>query len=187
MTITWISPAAGQLATFLELDEGTPVFSTTFVVDTTNGVPMAPQTEVHFELIDGRIPEYYTLTNNGDNTATLEITPLVRELDQYIPEYIRPDDFVYDTGDTAGGKYATYGSALSGGYTFNFTIRANNALSGASDFADRTFTMFVFNNWSSDRDDFMLEYHQDQTLLYNDVEYEPEDFLIAIKGDGYYD
>ena len=186
MTVTWTAPAAGQITTEIELAAGEPVYTVDLVANNGSNGP------IYYVLQDGELPQYYEIVNTETNTGQLRITPLVRELDEYIPEYAKPEGFSYDTDDTAGGNYATYGSALSGGYTFTFTIRAYNGTGPedsnfGGDFADREFSIYIFNNWSSDRDSFIKDYYEGTTVLYNDVEYEPEDFLIAIKADGYYD
>lgn len=209
MTIVWIAPAAGQLTTLLELSYGEPVYQVTLEAESSD--EMTPIVPIYYEMLldeDGLgAPLDYKLIQTGTNIGTLQIVPIVREMDEYVPEYNRPENWTWDTEDTAGGNYATYGSALSGGKNFQFTIRAHNATGLATytdsngdlqydlndsnftgtDYEDRTFSIYIFNNWSSDRDYFMLEYHEGRTINYDGVEYEPEDFLIAIKEDGYYD
>ncbi len=219
MTIEWISPNAGLLTSELELTFGDPVFrvqlecevdnssqpiDSNTLVDSSGQIP--PGTPpIFYQVFSGQIVEYSRLIQTGTNIGYLDIIPLVRELDEYVPEYVRPEDFTYDTDDTSGGKYATYGSALSGGYTFNFTIRAWDATGLTtyedsdgylqydidsnlnSEFADREFSVHVFNNWSSDRDSFILDYFENETIkndLGNDLT--PEDWLIYQKQKGFY-
>lgn len=199
MTVSWIAPAAGVLTNQIELTFGQPVYTVTFDAQVSGmGTP------IFFEHVAGDLPQYSEIIQSGSNTADFVIEPLVRELDQYVPAFARPPDFTFDTEDTAGGNYATFGSALAGGFTFNFTIRAHDASGFAtfidsngrlqyitdsnfgSNFEDRNFTIQITNNWSSDRDNFILEYYEGQKIRYNGVDYDPEDFLIAIKSDGFY-
>lgn len=184
MTLSWISPSASLLASFIELDAGSPVYTSELTI--TDSI-LGDAIVATFSVFSGQIPDNHTLINNGNNTATLTITPTVRELDEYVPEYVRPLDFVYDSDTKGGGNYATYGSAITGGKTFTFTIRATTTDTNGINVTDRTFTVRVDNNWSSDRDTFVKEYFSGDTLTYKGVTYNtPEDYITALKGDGYY-
>ena len=78
------------------------------------------------------------------------------EKDYFTEAFRLPKDFQIDEEN-----YATVGSAASflngrGGYaTAKFTIRAFNAKDPRV-FADRTFSLKISNNWSSDRDRLIL-------------------------------
>lgn len=202
MTIEWITPDAGLQTTLLELTEGTPVYQMSLTADD----DIVPDSPIYFELVSGEIPEYYEIIQTGSTQGYINITPIVREMDTYVDGYQKDSNFTYDTESQAGGNYASYGSALAQSKTFTFTIRAYNAtglttyedsngntqyiLDSAflsTEYADRSFSITINNDYSSTRDSFILEYYDGQTILYNGVEYDtPEEFLIAIKNDGYY-
>lgn len=181
VTITWTSPDSGQLTSLIEYEEGSPVYEATLQANdselTEGSIP------IYYTLLEGEIPLYYEIIQTSGNTGYLRIEPIVEELDKYVENYEKPDEFTYDTDNTAGANYASFGSALSGGYTFNFTLRAYDAtgLSTYTDsngnlqydvdsnftaaFSDRNFSIFVFNNWSSDGRSFLSEYFQGQTVI----------------------
>jgi len=214
-SMQWVFPASKQLGTVLELRAGTPVFSQTLNVQSgiladSNTLPEDYVTQstspIYYRLIAGEIPHYYKFVHTETNIGYLHITPIVRELDEYVPEYAKPDNFVWDTEDTGGGNYATFGSALSGGHTFTFTIRGYDASSLQSytdsngdlqyivdsnglpnKYADREFSIFVENNWSSDRDSFILDYFDGKLLEFDGELFTPEDYLLKVKSEGYLD
>ena len=190
MTIEWVSPDAGLLLTVLELTEGDPVYTIDFVAeyvieDELVGLS-ATQNTIEFEFRTNNIIQFYTLESTGDFQATYTITPIVRELDYYIPGYEQPPGFSYDAEATAGKNYATFGSDLYNGYVSTFVVRAFNP-EAPEEFEDRTFVIDVQNNWSSSRDSFILRYYENEKLVYNDEEYTPENYLIKLKQDGYFD
>jgi hypothetical protein len=197
MALLWTNPSEGLLTTLLEATVGDPVYTTQFEVqDTLSSTP-----ELTFFHLSGDIPEYYEIINDGINTATFNITPNVRELDDYVEEYAQPPDFTYDNTSNAGGDYATYGSALSGGKTLTFTIRAvltssmdsNGNYSDIldsngtiSNYTDRTFSIHVQNNWSSDRDRFIRFYYEGIGLEYEGNTLSANEWILQQKENGYY-
>lgn len=174
--VIWISPNAGPLATYIELQVG--VFSFPLVATYEGSSDL-----VDFVLQSGELPQNFQISNINN---TLHGT-IITEMDLYVNGWVRPEDFTYDTEDTSGGNYATYGSALAGGKTFTFTIRAfHTTLPGT--FKDRTFSIHVENNYSSDRDSFVLDYFEGDKLLYNgEQELTPLQWIIKQKNDGFYD
>lgn len=180
MTLQWKTPVSSILGTVLEYQLGDPVFSTLLEVDTE---PTTSPT-IFYEVISGDAPQYYQIVPQAANTALFQIKPFVRELDEYIDGYQKPEGFTYDSDDTAGGNYATYGSALSGGFNCVFTIRAwvvtgetpyidsngNTVYDTDSNmqYVDKEFSLFVTNNWSSDGRTFIREYYDGQTLINGD-------------------
>jgi len=186
--VEWQSPAAGSLASLIELQEWvSPTLVATFNGDASL---------VDYILWSGTLPEDLQLINDS-NSPINTINGIVREMDDYVPEYVEPPGFTYDNDDTAGGDYATYGSALAGSRTFTFTIRAyhsgdyvvdSNNMFDPDSYADRTFSITVLNNYSSDRDRFVVRYFEGQKLLYDgNQELDPEEWIIQQKQDGYYD
>lgn len=218
MELEWISPVAGELTRLLEWSVGDPVWETQLDVrlKVSEGLDSSGEEQFAYQIIPiyyeispdsvDEIPHYNKLIQTGTNIGELKIKPLVRELDEYVPEFAQPDNFTWDTPDTAGGNYASYGSALVGGKNFVFTIRAYDArdmttyTDSAGDlqydldsafnsalFVDRTFSIYIFNNWSSDRDSFLNSYYQGLTLFYDGEELTPEEYIVALKSDGYLD
>ena len=181
--LSWTSPSSGLLGTYIELDSGSPLFSAILsVTDSIQGAAIV----ANFTTVSGQIPDNHTLVDNGDNTATLSITPDIKEMDDYVPEYAQPPDFVYDSSTIGGGNYASYGSALSGGKTFSFTIRAETTDTNGIISADRSFSMRVNNNWTSDSEKFLLEYYSGTTLKDADGnELSPENYIIYLKSNGW--
>lgn len=137
----------------------------------------------------------YSVQNPEELPQNLEldenqISGIILEMDDYVEEFLRPEDFSYDSGETSGYNYARYGSGLARTKTFSIIIRAT--LEGFMDsngmglFTDQTFTLTVLNNYSSDRDSFIREYFKDETLDYEGNQYNVEEFLTNLKNDGYY-
>jgi hypothetical protein len=209
--LRWVAPNSGELTTLIEFQSNGPIIPV-YIADficvkgtdsNGDGIPVP----IYYEHLSGIIPHYFKLIQTGTNLGHLHIIPLVRELDQYIlPEYAKPNGFSYDTADTAGGNYASYGSGLSGGKSLSFTIRAWDATdldtfvdsngetqyvidtnTSLADYVDRTFSIFVENNYSSDRDGFFSEYFDGQSFSYGtQTGLTFEEFLVLVKADGYY-
>jgi hypothetical protein len=134
------------------------------------------------------LPE--TLSINQD---TKIIEGYITELDNWYPGFQRSANFSYDTETTAGGNYANYGSGLSESVTVNFTIRAYHDTlydpenPNPATYADKVFSLTIENDYSSDRDSFIEEYFENQTLTYDGEDLTPTDFIIRLKQDGYYE
>lgn len=197
MAITWILPLAGQLTNEIELTFGEPVFSTILQADNLSPIPPFLPGPVYYKHISGDLPLDYIIENNG-LTATLKLEQIIRELDEYVDGFQEPENFTYDGENKAGENYASYGSALYGSWTATFTIRAYDATGlinpddntdfGGRTFSDRTFSIVITNNWSSDRDRFILRYFETTGLDFDgDTHSDPTDFLVSIKSKGYYD
>lgn len=140
----------------------------------------APEVEsVSFSLalVDGdAFPMNLTLSSSG------LISGILTEMDEYVPEFVG----VVETIAKDGSNYATAGSAAAGSSTVTFTIRATATQSET--FADRQFSMLIYNNWSSDRDqlirDYAAEYGEKFTV--NGVPATAEEFLTYQKSQGFY-
>ena len=146
-TVEWITEAV-QLSSVVNSANGRELFQwkrqleaeeTTFDDD------------VQYQLIEGRLPCGLSL---DPDTGLIDGT--ITELDDCVAEFETLATDQYDTEDTSGGNYASKGSAAAGEYTFSFTVRAEAVAHDAH--ADRTFSILVVNNWSSDRDRFIREY-----------------------------
>lgn len=184
--IGWQSPAGGPLDA---LDETLANYVSVTLSAEINDSP----TGVVFEHVAGTLPENLIIVNNGNGTGTLEGD--ITELDEYIPGWQEPPGFTYDTSDTAGGNYASYGSALYGGKNCTFVIRAYREgeldSNGSVIATDRVFSINIDNNYSSDARRFILEYYAGQRLTYvtnAGVKHEnltPEEYADLLLADGY--
>jgi hypothetical protein len=99
---------------------------------------------VSFSVISGVIPGGCSLSGNGLLSGT------ITDMDLWVPEFAGSKPPIQQDGST----YATYGSALAKVHTITFTVRAT----GVENFADKTFTMTILNNFSSDRDQMIRDY-----------------------------
>lgn len=181
--ITWIDPLPGILGTVLELDDFSDFPYLTPLSVLVENVGVNP-TGTTFEVIDGIFPQGLEI----DNSLKV-IKGFIGELDNYYPAYQRPEGFSYDTPETAGGNYASYGSALFGGATCTFTVRATYE----GEHADAAFSLIIRNNYSSDRDSFIIEYYsleeQKQRGKLVDADgnqLSPEEFILYMKSKGFY-
>lgn len=115
-----------------------------------------------------------------------QLLGFIDELDKWFPNYQRPQNFTYDTTDSFGGNYATYGSSLAINTNVNFLIRATLS-SNPAIFVDQIFTIIVENNYSSDRDACILEQFQDKDIYINGEKVTPQELIDWYKTQGYYD
>lgn len=204
--IEWLTPNAGELTSVVELDAGNPLFECFLECQQITDSNTLSTAHIFYEVIAGQIPQYYSLDHISETECSLKISPIVRELDEYVSEYAKPDNFSWNTESKSGGNYASFGSAQSGGKTMEFTIRAYELLSPDfyldsngffqynidsntifSSYVDRDFSITVTNNWSSDRDSFLKEYYQNESLTYNGQSYTIDDWIVLMKSLGYYD
>lgn len=158
--MTWVT-ASGLLA-------GTPdnpIELGTYIFDALEATTDAPEREpVHYGVVVDVVPEMLSLNPDTGviNSGTLT------ELDNYVAGFARPPGFLTDETN-----YASFGSAqlfsgnISIGHSVVFTVRAiedpnseYNFNSPPFESIDRSFTIDIGNNWSSDRDFFILNLQQ---------------------------
>ncbi len=163
--IEWVTP--DYLGTFLELSILSPI-----------------NLEVDLGMLTGEVSYSFVgshppgLIIDGD-----QLKGIIAELDDWVPEFARPPDFTYNTDEAFGANYATYGSSLAGSYTPSFVIRASI---GTGEFADQTFTMTVRNDYSSDRDKYILEQFENHDLFLDGKKVTALEYLYWYKLNGYY-
>lgn len=146
---------------------------------------MSPVTlEVDLGLLTGDI----TFSFVGEHPPGLiiegnQLKGIISELDDWVPGFQKPAGFTYNTDTTFGGNYAKYGSALAGGYTPYFTIRAQLE---TAEYVDQAFFMRVENNYSSDRDKYILEQFENHDLFLDGKKVTALQYLYWYKINGYY-
>lgn len=155
---------------FTELDEVSIQLSATTT-------PAIESVTFSLALVDGdAFPMSLSLSSDG------LISGILTEMDDYVPEFVG----TVETITKDGSNYATTGSAAAGSSNVTFTIRATATQSET--FEDRQFSMLIYNNWSSDRDqlirDYAAEYGEKFTV--NGVSVTAEEFLTYQKSQGFY-
>lgn len=170
------------LATYIELQE-------------TANIPLYPEFSdvipseanvLNYTLQAGLIPQNIVIQNH---ISGWRLYGLVNEMDLYVPAFIKPPGFTYDTVGSAFGNYATYGSSLVREKTFGFTIRANLITMDIlnNTYYDKSFCITIENNYSSDRDSALIEVFSGQNFYLDNIKYTNIlDYLEAVKAQGYY-
>lgn len=140
--IEWITPA-GNIGTVMEDLEFAFQLEATLT-------PTSPDvgSQVIFEVTGGIFPMDLELSPQG------LISGLVIDMDNYVPEFKKPDGFVIAID---GSNYGTYGSAAAGTHECEFTVRAFFDEDATE---ERTFGILVINNYSSDRNRLIREYSE---------------------------
>lgn len=108
--------------------------------------------EVNYEIVEGQLPEELTI-----NPETGLISGTVIDLDTWVPEFQKPEDFALAID---GSNYGTYGSVQAGQYLAEFTVRAFVVIEPEY-FEEQTCSILVINNYSSDRDQFIRDYSEE--------------------------
>lgn len=189
--VEWQYPPEGLIATVLEED----VFLTPNLISLMGTFNDSFDPDLMFEVISGEFPETLYI----DNTEK-SIKGAIREMDLYVNDYEKPEDFSYDTETKSGGNYASFGSSLAYSKTFTFTIRVykedmrdSNGDLVPEGYDDRIFHIIVRNNYSSSRDAFIREYfsleeQSSKGLLLDDSgnSLTPEQWIEFQKSKGYY-
>ena len=144
--------------------------------------------EIEYLLVSGQLPNDLTL-----DSSTGIISGTVIDLDTWVPEFQKPEGFVLEID---ASNYGTYGSALAGTYTANFTIRAHITDAPPDEFfADQACSILIVNNYSSDRDQFIRDYTEEygegesgskKLFRVNDVPVTAEEYLNYQKSLGNY-
>lgn len=122
------------------------------------GVNVSSNTEyqdldVRYKIQSGQLPLDLSI-----DTRTGLISGTVIELDEWVPEFNPPEDFIIEED---GSNYATFGSALAGSYSAEFTVRAYLVGFETETFEDQACSILVVNNYSSDRDQFIRDYTEE--------------------------
>lgn len=102
---------------------------------------------LRFIISEGEVPEDIVLdpeTGLQAGTAT--------EMNLYVDEYTTGETIAKD-----GSNYGQYGSAADGYRDFDFTVRCYNE-NDESYYAEQQCTIRVINNYSSDRDNLLIEW-----------------------------
>lgn len=191
LAVEWISPAAGLIATVLELDE----FNSPNLVPLVATFNNLSDPTIEFKVQSGEFPQDLIIDNDLKC-----IRGIVDEMDTYVSGFEKPEDFNYDSETKSGGNYATYGSDLVYSKTFTFTLRAYKSSMADSNgdlpayaYDDRIFHIIVRNNYSTSRDRFMTNYFtlEEQAikgLLLDDTgkQLTAEEWILFQKLKGYY-
>lgn len=167
MTIEWVtSPSIG---TYTELDDIVPV-TLLAEEDIVTGT-------IAYVFV-GTVPDFLQI--DGDI-----LSGTIGELDDWYPGYAQPEDFSYNTDESFGGNYATFGSAYYGTNIITFTIRAY-IIGNPLVYADQVFGITIENNYSSDRDRCILQQFEGKDLFIDGNKVTAEEFLEYQKLNGYY-
>jgi len=151
--IVQFTTAGGQLANEFS---GTPTSSNPrelfeFEYQVT-AVETEQSAEVNYEISQGELPRDLSI-----NASTGFISGTVIDLDTWVDEFQKPEDFVIAID---GSNYGTYGSALATTYSAEFTIRAF-VVADPEYFEEQDCSILVINNYSSDRDQFIRDYSEE--------------------------
>lgn len=147
----------------------------------------ANKTPVTYDIVSGVLPQEMELVGDTLVGGTIE------EMDLYVPAFAMPPG---TTIQVDGSHYATYGSALAGGYQFNCTIRGYYESAMYSEVAYVTFSVYVRNNYSSDRNKLIKDISETFGEMGEDSEYRYfeingervtyQEFIDYQKTQGYY-
>lgn len=143
--IEWVTPA-GNIGRCLE--------ETSFTFQLT--ALLTPDSKdfgdnVLYEVTGGIFPMNLTLSSSGLISGT------VIDMDNYVPEFQKPEGFVIARD---GSNYGSYGSSLAHTRECEFEVRAyyDDGITLVEEF--RTFGIMVINNYSSDRNQFIRDYSE---------------------------
>jgi len=147
----------------------------------------ANKTPITYDIVDGVLPQEMELVDDTLVGGTIE------EMDLYVPAFAMP---LGTTIQIDGSHYATYGSALAGGYQFETTIRGYYQGTLYTETSYVTFTVYVRNNYSSDRDKLIKDITETFGELGEDNEYRYfeidgtrvtyQEYIDYQKANGYY-
>ena len=167
--VNWVTPE-GKL-------NSSPVVELNTYVDVTIEATLAD----YYEVVDGFLPWGLSM-----DSSTGQITGTPTELDDYWPPYRPGPDFKFDEQN-----YATVGSAaqFSGQRAIEtnitFTVRASDTTGIYNfEFDDREFYFGITNNWSSDRDNFILKL--DNQFYLEGKPVSNEEYLFGMKDNGFF-
>ena len=132
---------------------------------------------VNYEISSGVLPSNLSL-----DATTGFISGQVIDMDEWVPEFEKPSDFVIAED---GSNYATYGSALAGQYSAEFTVKAF-VVDDPTYFAEQDCSILVINNYSSDRDQFIRDYSEEygETFVVDGKPASAEEYLQDQKSKG---